>query len=131
MKKFYPAIFHVAEEGGFWVEFPDLDGCFTQGETVEESCGMAFEALNEYLIALQASNAPIPEPSKLESVKAGKDEFVNLIEADTLKYKKEAGALSVKKTLTIPGWLNTLAKEKKINFSQLLQAALKKELGIE
>ncbi|MDR1834456.1 MAG: type II toxin-antitoxin system HicB family antitoxin [Fusobacteriaceae bacterium] len=130
MKKYYPAIFHAAEEGGFWVDFPDLDGCFTQGETLEESKNMAFEALNEYLIALQAENAPIPEPSKLETIKVKKDDYVTLIETDTIKYKKEIGTLSVKKTLTIPGWLNSLAKEKKINFSQVFQAALKKELGL-
>jgi len=130
MKKYYPAIFHAAEEGGFWVDFPDLDGCFTQGETLEEAHSMAFEALNEYLIALQEDNISVPEPSKLESIKVKKGDYANLVEADIVKYKKEVEALSVKKTLTIPGWLNTLALEKKINFSQVLQAALKKELGL-
>lgn len=77
-KKIYPAIFHTAEEGGYWVSFPDLEGCVTQGETLEEAFTMAKEALGLYLDGIKV----LPVATKIKDIKTGADETVMLVEAD-------------------------------------------------
>ena len=60
---FYPAIFHTAEEGGFWVSFPDLPECLTEGDTIDEAYEMAVEALGLSLTDRIRNNEPLPSPS--------------------------------------------------------------------
>lgn len=127
MLKVYPAIF-LKEDVGFSVSFPDLDGCFTQGDTLEEAIEMAQEALGLYLVALEEGHTPFPAASEPRTIKCNDDEFVTLISTQIEKYRRNK---SVKKTLTIPQWLNDQAELNHINFSSVLQAALKKELQIQ
>ena len=85
MNKIYPAIFHEAEEGGFWVEFPDLEGCFTQGETLEETFKMAREALALSLDGLET----LPNASNFNDIQVVDGAKVMLIEAaesDNIEY---------------------------------------------
>lgn len=77
MNKIYPAIFHVAEEGGFWVEFPDLDGCVTNGETLEDAFTKAKEALALYIDGMEE----LPSATALEEIKAEEGDRVMLVEA--------------------------------------------------
>jgi predicted RNase H-like HicB family nuclease len=126
-KHFYPAVFHQ-EDIGYSVFFPDLKGCNTEGDTLEESYEMAFDALGLYLEDVPESEYPAKTNPK--EIKLEENEFMAIIEFDVLSYKKKHGAKAVKKTLTIPSWLNELAEEKHISFSGLLQAALKDHLGI-
>lgn len=58
----YLLIIHTAEEGGYWAEVPDLDGCFVQGETVDELLADAPDAITSHIAALQADGQPVPEP---------------------------------------------------------------------
>ena len=97
MKTIYPALFHK-EDGCYWVEFPDLEGCFSDGDSILERGG-------SLPVASEIINIPVPENC-----------FPSLVEA-TLKPKGKA----VKKTLTIPDWLNDLAVERGINFSGVLK----------
>lgn len=130
MKYNYPAIFHLAEEGGYWVEFPDLPGCITEGDTFEEAYEMAQQVLSEYLIAFENDDITFNPPTSINKIKLEKNCIVNLISTNTINYRKEVNNTSVKKTLTIPGWLNEIAVKKNVNFSKLLQRALKNELEI-
>lgn len=68
MVKVYPSIIHE-EDGGYWIEFPDLEGCQTQGNTMEEAMTMAQEALGLYLVSLMERNLEIPAPSDIKSIK--------------------------------------------------------------
>lgn len=115
----YPAIFHKEEES-YWVEFPNLEGCNTFGSTINETMGNAQEALTGYLITLLEQNKEIPAPSDLSLISA-KDGFTSLVSCDVDQYKDTR---AVKKTLTIPSWMNERATAKGINFSQVLQEAL-------
>ena len=126
-KLFYPAIF-TKEENSFWVRFPDLDGCFSEGETLEEAYEAAQEALGMYLQNENGFSCPVP--CSAESLTTAKNETIVLVEFDPVAYLKRNGSKSVKKTLTIPEWLNILAEEKNINFSQVLQNALKEKLNV-
>ena len=123
-KLFYPAVFTPEDDGGYSVAFPDLDGCFTQGETIEDAYKMAFDALGLAIDLLESEKRTIPSPSTPNEIKLNENEFVVIIEFDMLEYQKKHNSKSVKKTLTIPQWLNEEAMAKNINFSQVLQEAL-------
>ena len=112
-KLFYPAIF-TKEENSFWVRFPDLDGCFSEGETLEEAYEAAQEALGLYLQNENGFSCPVP--CSAESLTTAKNETIVLVEFDPVAYLKRNGSKSVKKTLTIPEWLNILAEEKEHQF---------------
>ena len=118
----YPALFHH-EDSGFWVEFPDLDGCLTQGDNAYESLENAREALAGYYVSRCENNLPIPPATPIEKITVSEDAFVQLVDADLLPFSR-----SVKKTLTIPSWLNDAAEARSINFSQVLQRALREQL---
>jgi antitoxin HicB len=123
-KLFYPALFHKAEEGGFWVSFPDLPECFTQGEDMEQAYEMAVEALGLALSYKEENKEEIPSPTSVDKLEQEKNSFLVIVEFDMLAYKKRTNSKAVKKTLSIPEWLNEEAVEKGINFSQVLQEAL-------
>ena len=126
----YPAIFSVDERNGYTVTFPDLLGCVTEGNSLMEAVDMAEDALGLYLYSLKEDGAFFPEPSDPFSIVCEDKEFINLIKWDEEEYLKRTDNKAVKKTLTIPAWLNRKAEEKELNFSEVLRRALKKELGL-
>lgn len=130
MKKnyFYPAIF-TKEENGYSVRFPDFPGCFTEGDTLEEAYKMATCAIGLYA-QNEDGEFEFPEASEPNSVELEEDEFSVLVEFDVLEYLKNTSEKAVKKTLTIPSWLNSLAEQNNVNFSKVLQTALREHLGV-
>ncbi len=116
----YPAVFHK-ENNSYWVEFPDLEGCQTYGDTLNETMEYAQEALAAYLLTLLEQNLSLAQPSDISSISYSADSFVTLVTCDINQYKDTK---AVKKTLTIPAWLNERALAMNINFSQVLQEAL-------
>lgn len=81
MYKAYPAVFH-AQEGGYWVEFPDLPGCVTEGNDITQVTAEAASALGGYLRSLIERDLPLPAPSDLHAVTAADDDFVSIVTAD-------------------------------------------------
>lgn len=131
MKKlFYPALFHKAEEGGFWVSFPDLPECLTQGDDMTQAYEMAVDALGLALVCRETEGQPLPAASDPTEITPEPDSFLAVIEFDMLAYKKRTDSRAVKKTLSIPSWLNDAAISAGVNFSQALQDALKAQLHI-
>jgi len=130
----YPAIFDPDENGGYTVTFPDLPGCVTEGDSLDEALAMAAEAMALHLYGMERDGDPIPDPSNPADVQLPEDAadgaFVTLIQARTEPIHDEMANRAVKKTLTIPQWLNDEAEKAGINFSQVLQYALKEKLGI-
>lgn len=130
---YYPAVFHIADDiGGYWVEFPDLPGCFSEGRTDTEAVEMAKDALSLYLDTSNENfDYVIGNPSTIIEVqKKYPREIVMLIEGDPYHYARKYNTKAVKKTLTIPQWLNDLAIKENVNFSQVLQEALITKLGV-
>ena len=125
---FYPAIFHKAEDGGFWISFPDLPECLTEGNDMTQAYEMAVNALGLALTSREIENEPIPEPSAPSDIIVEKDSFLVVVEFDILAYKKRTSPRAVKKTLSIPEWLNEEAAAIGVNFSQVLQEALMQKL---
>lgn len=119
----YPAIF-TPEEKGYSIVFPDLEGCYTCGDTLEEGLEMAQDALALVLYGYEKEERPIPAPSKINNLSLKEQEFVNYVACDTMAYRKRFNNKAVKKTLTLPEWMNEEATAIGINFSQVLQEAL-------
>lgn len=131
MKYAYPAIFRQESGELYSVEFPDIDGCVTSGGSLPDAIEMAEDALCLMLYDMEEDGEPIPSPSDLRDVLAEPDALVSLVCCDTLAYRKLYSNKSVKKTLTIPAWLNTMAERADLNFSSVLQEALKLRLNIQ
>ena len=133
MKFVYPATFYPCDRGyGFTVEFPDLPGCITEGDTLENSMEMAIDAASGWLLDEIQNGKSLPKASTVNSIVPDEpDGFVSLVPVDLEEYGKQHGQKSVKKTLTVPAWLNTAAEQANINFSSVLQKALTNELHIQ
>lgn len=125
----YPAVFHE-DNNSYWVEFPDLEGCLTSGDTVELAFENAKEALGLYLDkGGDIYERVINKPSSVKEVCVqNPGSIVMLIEYDSLEYAKKYKNKAVKKTLSIPEWLNDLAIRENVNFSAVLQEALVKKI---
>ena len=133
MLSIYPACF-FKDESGYSVVFPDLNWLATNGSTETEAMSMAVECLAGYLYSLKNSNEQVPAASAMSDISLNEiakeldadtnGAFVSMVSVDVSAYAKEHFEKSVRKTLTIPAWLNVAAQEKKINFSQTLQEAL-------
>lgn len=132
----YPACFYK-EDAGYSVIFPDLNYLSTCGETLEEALEMSVECLAGYLHTLKVDGEEAPSPSPLSTIDAAAlsleldpdspvpENFVNLVTVDVDEYAKIHFCKSVKKTLSIPSWMDEAAKRRGVNFSQVLQDALR------
>ena len=127
MSHFYPAVFK-REDVGFSVRFPDLDGCFTEGDALEEAYEMAISAIGLYLKDESSGNFNFLPGSNPKSIDLSEDEFVVLIEFNEREYLRKYDSRAVKKTLSIPAWLNAKAEDANAPFSQILQEGLKNYL---
>ena len=131
-KLYYPAVFHISEDiSGYWAEFPDLSGCFSQGETINATMENAKEALGLFLDQSDdIYEINIHSPSDINQVMENfPNEIVVLVEYDSVKYARKFKNKSVRKTLTIPQWLDEEASSQGINFSRVLQEALINKLN--
>ena len=125
----FPAIIGKEDdETEYSAYFPDFDVA-TSGETEEDVLKSARELLGTVIFGLEEDKEKIPKPTKLSDIKLAKNEWVMLIDVFMPSIRLQKNNKAVNRTVTIPAWLNALAVEKKINFSQLLQEVLKKELS--
>ncbi len=127
MKYVYPAVFTPEEKGQFSVYFPDLEGCYTSGDNLGDAIYMAGDVLAMTLVSYEDKGFSIPAASEKLPLEEG--EFQNYIACDTEIYRRQNLNKAVKKTLTIPEWLNEKALAQGINFSQVLQEALMERIG--
>lgn len=131
MKYLYYAIFHQNDQGQYEVNFPDLDPYVaTFGKDMSDALMQAKDALAGYLLTQEDYHEEIPKSSNPENIKYEKKDLLIPIEVNTAIERQKEENKFVKKTLTIPSYLNNLAKEKKINFSSLLTSALKQTLNV-
>lgn len=122
---YYPMIVH--DEDGFWGEFPDVDGCNAQGDTLEEILEDAKGALHLHLSSMLLDGEKLNPASYPKNIKVDEHSFVTMISVDIDLSKMDK---AVKKTLTIPNWLNEKAEQEGINFSKTLQEALIEKLAM-
>ena len=123
---YYPVIFHP-EEVGFSVSVPDIEGCYSQGDTMDEAVEMIQEAIG---LMLEDCNE-FPVASAASEIELETGDFVVVVPFNWIEYKRKTDNRAVKKTLSIPSWLNEAAEAAHINFSGVLQEALKTKLNIQ
>ncbi|MDO4394152.1 MAG: type II toxin-antitoxin system HicB family antitoxin [Bacillota bacterium] len=131
MKYVYPAIFKPEDNGMYSVIFPDIEGCYTCGNDLAHAIFMAEDVLACALCHYEDTGRSIPAHSSPEAIEIEKNDFVNYVYCDITEYRKKHSNRAVKKTLSIPEWLNEAAIAKGLNFSQVLQDGLKSALKID
>lgn len=140
MLTIYPALFYEEKNGTISVIFPDLNHLATCGDSMEEALSMAVDCLAGYIYTEKMEGRSIPKPTKINKIDIHcedeiaadyKNVFVNMVSVDVQAYAQQHFSKAVKKTLSLPKWLNDMATAKHINFSGILQKALLDELHIE
>ena len=122
--KAYPAIFTPEEDGGYFIKFPDIQGAFTgiNEDDIAFGISMAEEALGLSLAGCVEDDDFTPAPSDINDLKAPEGGFVTMVKVDLEEYLRDS--TPVKKTLTIPKWVNDLGNRCGVNFSKLLTKAI-------
>lgn len=123
----YPAIF-TKEDDGFWVNFIDFDGVYSDGDDLQEATLNASKALGLFLEDMNEYPQPTTDVSK---IKLEKNQFISFLSIDLNVYREKFSNKTIKKTLSLPAWLNTMALENNINFSETLKEALFLKLNID
>ena len=129
MKYVYPAIL-TQEDDGIIVSFPDVEGARTDGATMEEALENADDVLNLMLLTMEEKHMDTKPPTPIASLDVPKGSMVALVRADTLAYSKKVDTRAIRKSVSIPAWMDSLAREHNLNFSNVLQNAICRELNI-
>lgn len=127
----YPSILTYYDDNNIGITFPDLPGCVSNASTLEETTKVAKEALALHLYGMEENNVDIPSPTPINKLELESNQIPLLIEVYMPLYRNAIENKTTKTTVTMPQWLKNLAEEKKVNYSQILQAALKEHLGIK
>ena len=128
MKKAYPIVL-TPDKSGFVVYIPDFE-INTQGEDLTEAIEMARDAIGLVGIDMEDDKKPLPIPSSVNEISAAGNDIVSLVDVDFSEYRRKNELKVVKKNCTLPSWLCYEAEKANVNFSQILQSALKRELNI-
>ena len=127
----YPAIFEFDKDSSITITFPDLPNAISCADNTSDAYHYATEVaelvLEDYIDDLFET---APKPSEVKNINLEKNQCLALIKIDTEKVIRESSSKSIKKTVTIPSWLNEIGIENNLNFSKILQDGIKKELGI-
>ena len=132
MNYIYPAVFYPEDNGQFSVIFPDLNDLATYGDNLADAFAMAQEACGQYLFTSLRDGDPLPEASYISNVEKDDDAaFVNLVCVNLDEYARAYDDKAIKKTLTIPAWLNSACENAGINYSKVLRDALIAKLQVQ
>ena len=128
MKQAYPVI--ITKDKDFFVaSIPDFE-TGTQGESLAEAIEMARDAIGMCGCYMQDEKKDIPIPTDIGNVTKEASDILTLVDVDFDEYRKKHEMRTVRKNVTIPSWLNGEAESANINFSALLQKAIKAELHL-
>jgi predicted RNase H-like HicB family nuclease len=118
MEYVYPAVFYTNDDGSYTITYPDLPGCISEGKSLENAIFMAQSALSQWIGYLSDKKLEIPKASSLKDVEADENGFVNLIRTEI------KGGRAVKRTISIPKWMDDKVSENGLSLSRVLQDAL-------
>lgn len=131
MKAVYTAVLTPMEDGsGYYVRVPDLPHCITTGSTLSDALDMAADAASAWLCSAEDHDDPIPAPAKPADIPHQAGDICTLIKVDTVRYRAATDTHAVRKTVSLPAWMVTVANAQGINCSKVLQDALREKLGI-
>ena len=123
MEYVFPAVFHMNDDGSYTVTYPDLPGCISEGKSLANALYMAQNALTQWVEYLSEKKEAIPRASSVDEIKTREGEFVNFIRADV----KDGRA--VRRTVSIPKWMDDKVAERNLSLSRVLQDALAERIS--
>ena len=118
MEYVYPAIFHANDDGSYTITYPDLPGCISEGKTLVNAVYMAQSALSQWIEYLISKNQALPRATDIKGVAVSNGEFVNIVRADVRDNR------AIKRTVSIPKWMDDKVAESRLSLSRVLQDAL-------
>ena len=130
MKNVYPIVLKKGSKDNYIVFIPDFN-INTEGEDMATAIEMARDAIGIVGIDMEDEHEDLPKPSAMATIEVSKDEFVSLVDVDFDEYRRKNDMRAIRKNCTIPSWLNFEAEKAGINFSAILQAALKAQLNLK
>ena len=130
MRFVYPATLCPESNGGYSIWFDDLPGCATEGQDLADAINAAQDALGVWLFSALKNGDEIPKASDTNQIDLEDSQTITLVAVDLVEFERRTNGKLVKKTLSIPNWLNQLGESKNINFSKLLQDSLIEQLGV-
>lgn len=119
----YPALFHKNDDNSYTITYPDLPGCISEGKSLENALYMAESALTQWMEYLSDSKQPIPNSTPMQEIAVEAGEFVNLIRTDVKDNR------AVRRTVSIPKWMDDKVSDAGLSLSRVLQDALKERLA--
>ena len=129
MKYTYTAIFTPTEDGTeFYARIPDLPGCVTTGDTLEDAIEQITDAASGWLVVAEDKGDPIPSATPQGSIEHQPNDALSFIQVDTIAYRAMTDTRAVRKNVSLPAWMAYLADKRGINCSQLLQDSLRTRL---
>lgn len=120
----YPTIFHPNNDGSFSITFPDLPGCISEGKNLGNAMYMAQAAMTQWIEYLTDKKQPIPSASSIETIATEPGEFTSLIRTEIKENR------AVKRTVSIPKWMDDEVIESGLSLSRVLQDALRERLHV-
>ena len=125
----YPVVFSPNDEGGYCVYAPDFKGCVTEADNLADGIVKIRDGLCGMLYIMERDRQAIPEPSNISNVVHEANEIVTLVDASLAEYRRRVGSKAVRRTISIPEWMDKLAVDANISLSQVTQDALREKLG--
>lgn len=130
MKYIFSATFAPIEDGsGFYARVPDLPGCITTGKDLLDAIEQITDAASGWLVVAEDEGLPIPTATAQADLEHDGVCSISLIQIDTIAYRAETDTRAVRKNVSLPAWMATLAEKRGINCSQVLQEGLAAKLS--
>lgn len=127
MKYMYTAIFTPNEdESKYYCRVPDLPGCITTGNDMNDAIEMITDAAHGWLVVAEDEGIEIPKPTPQHQLNLSKDDICSILRLDTLSYRAATDTKSVRKNISLPAWMASLAEKRGVNCSKVLQESLLK-----
>lgn len=123
MRYTYTAII-TPEEGKCYARVPDIPGCVTTGQDIEDAVNQITDALSGCLVVWEDQELSIPSATPQPEIPHKQTDILTLIQVDTIAYRAQTDARAVRKNVSIPAWMAAMAERKGINCSKVLQDAL-------
>ena len=117
------------EDGKCYVRVPDITGCVTTGKDIEDAVAQITDALSGCLVVWEDQGIPIPPATTQKNIPHDPADVLTLVSVDTIAYRAKTDTRAVRKNVSIPAWMATMAERKGINCSKVLQDALVQQLS--
>lgn len=120
----------IVQEGSkFFARVPDIAGCVTTGKTLEDAVAQITDALSGCLVVWEDQGLPVPDPTPQQDIPHDAASILTLVSVDTILYRAQTDTRAVRKNVSIPAWMASMAERKGLNCSKILQDALAQQLS--